>query len=93
MPKEKKVKLKPIKKISSEEYQELMMFVDNKVLGDFKYPYPLGLTYYRDEVCQSIRLVTGRDTYFKPRLEPIITIEFLPYFVVKWLQEHNFKID
>lgn len=87
--------MKTLSEISSEEFAELVIFIDKKVLGKTKYPHPDGLLHYRDEVIQSVRHIKdGIAEKLRPsRLAPVLTEEFLPFFVIKWLQEHGFLND
>jgi hypothetical protein len=89
--------MKKLQNISNEDFAKLAIFIQNKVLGTFKYPYPSGLDDYQKEVIQSIRHIaqkeTLKNTMRKERLEKIITIEFLPYFVIKWLEAKGYSTE
>jgi len=86
------IKMKTLSDISCEEFAELIIFIDKKVLGKTKYPHPDGLLHYRNEVIQSIRHIKDGITekLRQSRLSPVLTEEFLPFFVIKWLQERGF---
>ena len=85
--------MKQLKDISQEDFAQLVIFIQTKVLGDFEYPYPYGLDEYQKEVIQSIRHIAQKENSRKLRLEKIITIEFLPFFVVKWLEGKGYSIE
>lgn len=85
--------MKQIQDMSHEDFAQLVIFVQNKVLGDLEYPYPYGLDDYQKEVIQSIRHIVKKENIRRLRLEKVITIEFLPFFVVKWLEEKGYSIE
>jgi len=84
--------MKTLSEITCEEFDELVIFIDKKVLGKTKYPHPDGLLCYKNEVIQSVRHIKdGIAEKLNPsRLSPVLTEEYLPFFVVKWLQERGF---
>lgn len=84
--------MKTLSEISSEEFAELVIFIDKKVVRKTKYPRPAGLPHYRDEVIKSVKYIKdGISEKSRPsRLTPVLTEEYLPFFVVKWLQERGF---
>ena len=84
--------MKKLSEISSKEFEELVIFIDKKVLHKTKYPHPDGLINYRNEVIQSVRHIKDgiSEKLRSSRLAPILTEEFLPFFVVKWSQERVF---
>jgi len=87
--------MKKLEQISKEEWAELVIHIEEKVYGKLKYPHiPLGIQSYKDEVITSLRNIrNGTNKDYRPhRLAPVLTIEFLPWFVIKWLQEHEFDI-
>jgi len=83
-----------LSEISKQEWTELSIFIDKKVLGNLTYPYSTGLLDYRDEVITSLRHIKDgvAEKLRHSRLAPVLTEEYLPYFVVKWLQERGFLI-
>ena len=84
--------MRKLSEISSEEWAELVVFINKKVLGKLEYPYPSGLLSYQNEVITSLRHIKdGVTDKLRPsRLAPVLTEEYLPYFVVKWLQKKGF---
>ena len=84
--------MRKLSDITSDEWAELVVFIDKKVLGKTEYPHPLGLSNYRDEVITSLRHIKeGVAERLRPsRLAPVLSEEYLPYFVVKWLKERGF---
>lgn len=84
--------MKELSEITKEEWAELVVFIDKKVLGKTKYPHPTGLSEYRDEVITSLRYIKDgvAEKLRTTRLEPVLTVEFLPFFVVKWLRGRGF---
>jgi len=87
--------MKKLSEISNEEWMELTVFISKKVLGKTQYPHPSGLCHYRDEVITSLRHIKdGVTEKLRPsRLAPVLTEEFLPFFVVKWLKERGFLTE
>ena len=85
--------MKQLQDISHEDFAQLSVFIQDKVLGDFEYPYPSGLDDYYKEIIQSIRHIAQKENIKKSRLEKIITIEFLPFFVIKWLEIKGYSIE
>lgn len=84
--------MKEISEITSEEWAELVVFINKKVYGKTEYPHPYGLVNYNEEVITSLRHIkNGIAEKLRPsKLAPVLTVEFLPFFVVKWLQERGF---
>ena len=84
--------MKTLTNISSTEWSDLILFATKKILGENEYPYPYGIKGYFDEVISSLRHIKdGKCEALRPnRLSPILTYEFLPYFIVIWLHEHGF---
>lgn len=68
------------------------MKINKKVLGQTQYPHPIGLSSYCDEVIASLMHIRDgvASKLRTSRLEPVLTEEYLPFFVVKWLQEHGY---
>ena len=77
--------MKNLSEITSEEFAELVIFIDKKVLGKTKYPHPDGLLHYRDEVIQSVRHIKDgiAEKLRSSRLSPVLTEEYLPFFCSK----------
>ena len=86
------IEMKKLSDISQDEWSELVVFVNKKVLGKTEYPHTIGLSNYRDEVITSLEHIRwGLNKKLRPsRLSPVLTEEYLPFFVVKWLQERGF---
>lgn len=76
-----------LSEITEKEWADLYIFINEKVLGKTEYPHPPGLASYRDEVVASLRHIKDGDAVQlrHTRLAPVLTEEFLPYFVVQWL--------
>ena len=87
--------MRELSKITSDEWLSLTIYIDTKVFGKTKFPHPQGLVNYNEEVVASLRHIKDGISYkLRPsRLAPVLTVEFLPYFVVKWLKEKGFKIE
>ncbi|NCC88587.1 MAG: hypothetical protein EOM05_12130 [Clostridia bacterium] len=84
--------MRELSEITSDEWAELVVFINKKVLGKTEYPHPFGLSNYAEEVITSLRHIKdGVAEKLRPsRLAPVLTAGFLPFFVVKWLQERGF---
>ena len=87
--------MKRLPDISPNEWSELIVFINEKIFGKMEYPYPIGLSSYRDEVITSLEHIrSGVNEKLRPsRLMPVLTEEYLPYFVVRWLQQRGFFIE
>jgi len=87
--------MKTLSQLSNDEWAELVVFINKNVLGKTKYPHPDWLTNYRDEVIASLRQIKDGtpEKLRHSRLAPVLTEEYLPFFVVKWLQERGFLND
>lgn len=87
--------MRNLSEITNDEWAELVIYINKKVLGKTEYPHPFGLSNYNDEVIQSIRHIKdGIASKLSPtRLAPVLTEEFLPFFVVKWLKARGFLND
>jgi len=84
--------MKKLTEITSKDWSDLFVFIHKKVYGNTEYPHPPGLGFYFDEVIgtlESLRTNTNKKNH---RLSLCISEEYLPYFVVKWLNEHGYLI-
>jgi hypothetical protein len=81
-----------LSKMPISEFQDLIIFVDKTVLCKTKFPHPIGLLAYNDEVVNSLwNIRSGLNVKIrKSRLEPVLTEKFLPYFVIKWCKERGY---
>ena len=67
--------MKKLSEISHDEWCELVIFVNEKVLAKTKYPHPMGLSNYRDEVIASLEHIRyGINKKLRhSRLSPVLT--------------------
>jgi len=84
--------MRNLSEITSEEWAELVVFINTTVYGKTKYPHPGGLVSYNEEVIASLRHIKdGIAEKLRPsKLAPVLSEEFMPFFVVKWLKERGF---
>jgi len=84
--------MRNLSEITSEEWAELIVFINTTVYGKTKYPHPDGLVSYNEEVIASLRHIKdGIAEKLRPsKLAPVLSEEFMPFFVVKWLKERGF---
>jgi len=87
--------MKNLSEITNNEWAELMIFIDKKIYGKSEYPHLQGLVNYKEEVMASLRHIkdNGAEKIRVSKIETIITPEFLPFFVVKYLQEKGYLLE
>ena len=83
--------MKKLSEISSEEFAELIIFIDKKVLGKTKYPHPDGLLHYRDEVIQSIKHIKDGDARKLKGISHFVEIDVTGLDVIE-LRKNTFLI-
>ena len=90
-----KIKERKIHEMTPDDWSEIVVYIYKKVLGKLNKPYPIGIEDYAEEVIESLRRIKdGTNKLFcHNRLAPILTIEFIPYFVVKWLKDKGYCVD